>query len=324
VSELLVDEAPFLLRLRQRVGGTAIHGGIRLLERLGRLHPRADPASHGVERIANVPYLPSGNPRHAVDVYRPLRAEKLPVVLYFHGGAFSILSKDTHWVMGLAFARQGYLTILAGYRLASEAPFPAALADACAAWQWTLDHAASLGGDPTRIAIAGESAGANLALAMAVSTCFKRSESYAREAFERGVAPRAVMPACGILQVSGAERYRGRVPDWQFRQIDGVGRAYLRGIPRSQGCALADPLCVLESELAPERPFPPTFAPVGARDPLLDDTVRLQNALRRRGVPVEAPVFPGEGHAFHALVFRESARRCWRQQYDFLARHVRG
>ncbi|MBS2028109.1 MAG: alpha/beta hydrolase fold domain-containing protein [Deltaproteobacteria bacterium] len=323
MSELLVDEAPWHLRLRQRVGGVAIHGGIRLAERLGRLHPRANPAHHGVERIENVPYLPGGNPRHAVDIYRPLRGEKLPVVLYFHGGAFSILSRDTHWVMGLAFARQGYLTVLAGYRLAPEAPFPAAHADACAAWQWTLDHVAQLGGDPTRIAIAGESAGANLALSLAVSTSFRRPEPYARAAFERGVSPRAVMPACGILQVSGAERYRGRVPGWQFRQIDGVGRAYLRGVSRSEGCALADPLCIVESDLQPERALPPTFAPVGSRDPLLDDTIRLQSALRRRGVPVEAPVFPGEGHAFHALVFLENAKRCWRQQYDFLARHVR-
>lgn len=305
------------------MGGIAIHGGIRLAEQLGRLHPNARPEKHHVEVLKDVPYLPGGNPRHAIDVYRPTRGSRWPVILYFHGGAFSILSKETHWVMGLAFARKGYLTLLAGYRLAGERPFPAALEDACAAWQWTLDQVEALGGDPTRIAIAGESAGANLTLSMTVATCFERPEPYARAVFNRGVVPRAALPACGIFQVTGADRYRDRVPGWQYRAIDAVGRRYLAGHTRASACHLADPLCILESDAQPARPLPPVFAPVGGSDPLVDDTHRLEIALRRRGVPVQAPIYPGEGHAFHALVFRENARRCWRDSYHFLEQHLR-
>jgi len=287
------------------------------------LHPQARPDRQGVQLEKDIPYREGNHPRHALDIYRPTRPGPLPTVLYFHGGAFSILSKNTHWVMGLGFARAGCLAVLPGYRLAPAHPFPAAIEDACAAWLWLLDHIEALGGDPGRIAIAGESAGANLALALTLATCFRRPEPYARAVFDRGVVPRCTLPACGIFQVTDAERYRGRVPEWQYRQVDAVGRAYLRGRRRSDACALADPLCILESEAQPERPIPPIYAPVGERDPLREDTLRLETALERRGVPVQAPVFPDEGHAFHALVFRENARRCWRQSYAFLNRHLR-
>src|SRR5205085_8455187 len=82
--------------------------------------------------------------------------------------------------------------------------------------------------------------------------------------------------------------------------------------------ALADPLVVLEGSDLPERPLPPFFAPVGTRDPVLDDTRRLSAALRRHGVHCEAPEYEGETHAFHALVFLRNARRCWSHTYRFL------
>jgi acetyl esterase len=72
-----------------------------------------------------------------------------------------------------------------------------------------------------------------------------------------------------------------------------------------------------------ERPLPPFFAPVGTKDPLLDDTRRLEKALASLGVPCEARYYPGGYHAFHALVWDPSARRCWRDALAFLDRHMR-
>lgn len=317
----LFPPAPWHHLARARVGGVAIHAGIRFAERLGRLHPGARPERHGVEVLKDLPYREGGHPRHRADVYRPARGSDWPVVVYFHGGAFSILSKDTHWVMGLALARRGYLAILPSYRLAPEAPYPAAIEDACAAWLWAGENAARLRGDPARLAVAGESAGGNLTLALAVAASWRREEPFARAVFE-SAPPKAALPFCGILQVTQPDRFRGRIPGWMYRQIDAVGRSYLRAVRDPAGCGLADPLCVLESGAEPDRPLPPVFAPVGDRDPLLDDTKRLQAALVRRGVTVEAPVYRGEGHAFHALVFRENARQCWRDAYAFLERHL--
>jgi acetyl esterase len=62
--------------------------------------------------------------------------------------------------------------------------------------------------------------------------------------------------------------------------------------------------------------------PSGTADPLIDDTQRLAKALDAMGVECEARYYPGELHAFHALVFTPSARRCWAHTYAFLDRHL--
>jgi acetyl esterase len=301
------------------------------LSATGRLHPAASPKRHGVELEADVAYGP--DPRfHRLDIYRPIHKPKpWPVVLYVHGGAFHLLSKDTHWLMGLVFARFGYLVVNISYRLAPQHPYPAAIEDTCRAYGWLVEHVAELGGDPDRIAVAGESAGANLITSLALATTLRRDEPWARAAFEHGIQPRAVMPFCGILQVSETDRFgkRRALPRWIDGMIRDAGASYLYGHPptRSPTTALADPLLLVEEAAAGalvlDRPLPPFFVPVGTRDPLLDDTRRLEKALGALNVPCEARYYPGGIHAFHALVWDPSARRCWRDALAFLDRHMR-
>lgn len=300
----------------------------RMLSRVGRLHPKARPERHGVEVVArDVPYQAGALKEHQLDVYRPIgRAEPLPVVLYVHGGGFRILSKDTHWLMAIGYARRGYLVFNISYRLAPKHPYPAALADACAAYAWVLQNAARYGGDKARVVLAGESAGANLVTAVTLAACYRRSEPHARKVWDTGVVPSAVLPACGIFQVSDVGRFarRRKLPFWLSDRLSEVSDAYLRDVDHAVPGALdlADPLVVLERGEPPERPLPPFFLPVGTRDPLLDDTRRMKRALDNLGVPCEAHYYPGELHAFHALVFRESARRCWASAYAFLEKYV--
>ena len=101
------------------------------LSATGRLHPAASPKRHGVELESDIAYGP--DPRfHKLDLYRPIHKPKpWPVVFYAHGGAFHLLSKDTHWLMGLVFARFGYLVVNISYRLAPKHPYPAAIEDTC-------------------------------------------------------------------------------------------------------------------------------------------------------------------------------------------------
>ena len=73
---------------------------------------------------------------------------------------------------------------------------------------------------------------------------------------------------------------------------------------------------------APERPLPPCFATVGTADPLLDDTRRLSHALTGLGAECETHYYPRGVHAFHAMVWNDQARRCWRDTYRFLDRHI--
>lgn len=290
------------------------------LSAAGRLHPLANPEEHKVEVIRDIPYAGSAHPMHRLDIYRPTDAqsESLPVVLYLHGGGFSLLSKETHWIMALVFARAGYLVCNVGYRLADRYPFPAALEDAVDALQWVAGHVREWGGDPERLVLAGESAGANLVTALAVCTSYRRPEPFAQKAWNLGIVPRAVVAGCGILQVSDPGRFarRRRLPWWVSAAINDVSRGYLRQL--KDGTDLADPLLILESGAAPQRPLPAFFGFAGTRDPILDDTRRLGLALERLGVPHEVKIYPGELHAFHALLFREAARRCWREKLAFL------
>lgn len=92
-----------------------------------------------------------------------------PVILYFHGGGFVIADLDAYDAAPRALAKKtGAIVVSADYRRAPEHKFPAAHNDACAAYQWVVENARHWGGDPARIALAGESAGANLAANVAM------------------------------------------------------------------------------------------------------------------------------------------------------------
>ena len=143
--------------------------------------------------------------------------------------------------------------------------------------------------------------------------------------FERRVVPRAVLPACGILQVHEPERYirpKGQ-PTFIQHAIYNTCDAYLAPAARGPGTELASPLTVLEAMAdPPERPLPAWFAPVGDKDPVKVDSARLEAAVARLGGVAEAPVYPGELHAFHAFLWREQARDCWRSMLRFSRAHL--
>ena len=310
--------------LRRSAGAFATDSFFKGISAAGRLHPLARPERHNVEVLRDRAYLDSGRVEHHLDVYRPTNGGgPWPVVLYVHGGGFRILSKETHWIMALAFARRGMLVVNINYRLAPAHPFPAAVEDACAAYRWVIENAASLGGDPSRLLLAGESAGANIVSALAVAASYERPEPFARAVFETGITPRAVIAACGMLQVSDPGRFSRRR---RLSAFIAPGRAV--GPPPSRAGAAAaaggrgDPLGGRAGAAARARPLPPFFAPVGTKDPLLDDTRRLRAALDKLGVPCDDRYYPGEVHAFHALVFRENARRCWADTFAFIDRHL--
>lgn len=301
---------------RRALGGKAMRAFFEYSSAAGRASPPARKALAEVEVLRDIAYGPDAV--HRLDVYRPRQMRgRAPAVLYIHGGGFRILSKDTHWLMGLAFARMGAVVFSIDYRLAPRHPFPAAAQDSCRAAIWVHAHAEEYGADATRLAIAGESAGANLTCAVGVATAWRRPEPWAAAVFDAGVRAKALFPACGILQATDVERFRRRKPQisrFVHDRLVETGHGY---VPPGTPAPLADPLCIIEQAEPPERDLPPMFIPCGTRDPLLDDSRRLADALAARTVPHDLRVYPGGVHAFHAFAFREDARQCWRDHRAF-------
>ncbi|MGJ7516612.1 alpha/beta hydrolase [Pseudomonas baetica] len=100
-------------------------------------------------------------------LYRPVEEDNLPLLVFFHGGGFVMGNLDTHDNLCRSLARQAAAVVVSvAYRLAPENHFPAAPLDCYAATCWLVENAASLGVDGGRLALAGDSAGGNLALAV--------------------------------------------------------------------------------------------------------------------------------------------------------------
>ena len=313
----------------RHVGAAISSSLIHTAARAGRFLPIADLDAQGIRVTRDVIYRDGGGPDQSLDVYRPPGEGPFPAVLYLHGGGFRILSKETHWVMGAMFARAGYVVFNANYRLTGVAPYPAALEDCADAYRFVLSEGARYGADLSRVIVAGESAGANLTLALGLALCdleSARTHRFSEALHHECRVPDALLPACGVLQVSDLARFGRRYP--QLRPIvrsrmDAISEGYLGDLsrlpPGSPDLALADPLVTLEARQregrALDRPLPPTFAIVGTRDPLLDDTRRLAAAVPQ----AQASYYPGGIHAFHAMVWRARARRSWADTFEFLA-----
>jgi acetyl esterase len=282
--------------------------------------------------IRDVPYRPAGGKANLLDIYRPKnRPGPLPVLIYLHGGGFTLCSKETHRGVALLFARFGFLVCNINYRLAPKYRYPAALEDACHAYRWVTDNAASYGGDSGNLSLAGESAGANLALGLTIAACCRRPEPFAGLVRATGVRPRSSQIIAGLLQVSNPKRFSrvrraksGLMNDMSEDILRDVAKAYLGKTYKKHEPenALSDPLVVLETAGKPDDPLPPIFAAVGTADILYDDTKRLENALRSGNHPAAVHYYPDEPHVFHFMHWKKNTRRFWMDCKGFLDHYV--
>ncbi|AXQ28324.1 alpha/beta hydrolase [Solimonas sp. K1W22B-7] len=221
-------------------------------------------------------------------LYYPDAPGPLPLTLFLHGGGFVACGLDTHDNICRCLAvRAQTLVVSVDYRLAPEAPFPAAVQDAVAALEWLRAHAGEIGGDAQRIAVAGDSAGGNLAAVLAqqakvrgwplrhqlllypVTDCAEESASYA---------------ACGTGYLLTAEMMR-----W-FRSL------YLSG-----GGDAADP------RASPLRAkdfggLAPATIVTAEYDPLRDEGEAYALSLRLAGVPAALHRWSGQIHGFISML----------------------
>lgn len=226
----------------------------------------------------------------AARLYRPqgLLSRLNPVILYFHGGGFVTGDLDSHDSSARALARRtGAIVLATTYRLAPEHKFPAAHDDAYAVWRWLVGTARGLGGDPRRMAVAGEDAGANLAMHVALRA---RDEHLAQP-----VAQLLIHPIAGsdMARPSYGETLRARpvgLAGMQWRMRHALAEAE----------QISDPWLDLagRTDLAGVAPATIVLAEI---DPLRSEGEALAEALEAAGVATTCSVHDGVTQGFFGL-----------------------
>ena len=241
-------------------------------------------------------------PGLCTDVAVPMGAGRHPVAIYLHGGGWAFGSPTSFRKLGMQFAEAGYLTFVLDYRLAPEHPFPAALEDAIFAIRWATDNARRWNGDGQRIAIGGDSAGANLAVSALISS-----------------APEVRSPVQAAVLFYGA--YDLKATAERTRSIPGLQRqlsTYVSGIDG----LLDDPRVSPLKAVAPGI-LPPCFI-IGAGDDswCLADSLTLGQALSAAASPYELHVMEGMPHGFMQMSALDGRRAAMRLMREFLARNL--
>jgi acetyl esterase len=225
-----------------------------------------------------------------VRLYRGIGTEagqKLPCLVYYHGGGWVIGDIDSHDVICRRLANGAQCAVLSvDYRLAPEHKFPAAFDDAVAAMRFAVDQAGQIGVDPNRVAVGGDSAGGNLAAAAALA---------ARDAGLALTQQVLIYPATDMtMSLDSYKRVTDGFP-LVARTMGWFVDHYLRNEADKYDWR-ASPLCA-----ASLRGTAPAIVVVAAHDPLADDGLAYARRLEQDGVRVVSSYFSGQLHGFVSM-----------------------
>ncbi len=222
-----------------------------------------------------------------VRIYTPKGQGPFPVVLYIHGGGWVIANLDTYDASARAITNLANAVVVSThYRQAPEHKFPAAHQDAFAAYKWTLANAKSLQGDPARVAVVGESAGGNLAAAVAIMARDSGAQAPVHQVLVYPIAGYDLntpsyqenadaKPLNKPMMAWFFEKYLNSPADGRNPLIDLV-HADLKGLP---------PATIINAQI----------------DPLRSDGEQLAKALKAAGVETEQKTYDGVTHEFFGM-----------------------
>lgn len=225
-------------------------------------------------------------PRQRLDVYVPETASSatLPTLVFFYGGGWNSGRRQDYAWVGQNLAAQGFTVVVPDYRLVPQVRYPAFVRDGAAAVRWVQDSAGGFGGDPGRILLVGHSAGAYIAMQLAMDQAFLR---------EIGVDPGRIRAVAGLAG------------PYDFYPFDApASRDAFGAWPEPKD---TQPI----AHVSPGRP--PVFLAHGDKDDTveLSNTLNMAKALRAAGDRVEVKIYPGVDHPGIILalspLFREKA-----------------
>jgi len=243
-----------------------------------------DIPAHKLPRVEELVIPVRDGSRIAARLYAPVAGEALPVLVYFHGGGFTVGSVATHDSLCRHLSHLAQCAVVSvDYRLAPEHKFPTAVFDAWDAVQWLLSQGATLGLDTGRLAVGGDSAGGTLAAVCAVLArdaglpvalqllfypgCAAHQDTPSHKTFERGFVLEEPHITYFFSQYINSPADRD---DWRFSPLNA---------PDVDGVA-------------------PAWIGLAECDPLVDEGVMYADKLRLAGVPVELEIYRGVVHEF--------------------------
>ena len=223
----------------------------------------------------------------AARIYWPAGDGPFPILVYYHGGGWVIANKDVYDATPRALVNMANCMVVSiDYRQGPEQKFPAAHDDASAAYEWVVKNAASIKGDPKRIAVGGESAGGNLAVATAIAA---RDKQQPLPVYQMVVYPIAGydMNTPSYQENAAATPLSKPAMAWFFKQ-------YLRSSADGQ-----DPRINLVA--ANLKGLPPAIVITDQIDPLRSEGAALAEKLKASGVAVEYVNYDGVAHEFFGM-----------------------
>lgn len=260
-----------------------------------------------------------GAPAAYLDIYRPAGAggSPSPVILWIHGGGFISSSPATVADYSILLAHAGYTVASLGYSLAPGARYPVPVQQGNAALQFLRANAARFGGDPAKIVLGGDSAGAQITSELAaVQTDPALARSTGLTPAVPAGALRGVVLFCGL---------------YDMRTVGSTGfpalRTYLWAYTGVRDWTSYPEIDQLSTVLHVTANFPATFISVGDADPFQSQAIELAADLRRQSVPLTTLFWSGSGnHLGHEYQFKlnlPQARTAFRQTLAFLAARTR-
>lgn len=266
----------------------------RLIDQIGLIARPANGCELTQGHVDTIPY----------DFWTPAKLEPGRLILYSHGGAYTMFSRRTHRGLASRLAQElGAQAIVFDYRLAPEHKFPAAIDDALAVYRYVL----SLGYDPRNIIFAGDSAGGGITFALLLAA---RDLGLPLPALAVGLSPWVDMTASGFSMRENADKDVMLTPS-------GISKFAIRYL------GSADPKHPYASPLfADLKGLPPILLQAAGDEILRDDSVRFAAALREAGVKVELDVWPGLFHVFEfAWRWLPQSEEAMVKIGDFVRRH---
>lgn len=227
-----------------------------------------------------------------------------PVLLHMHGGGYVMQNPGHFPIIQTIAQRCGCVVVSVDYRLAPETIYPGALDDNYAALEWVYRNAASLGVDPRRIAVGGESAGGGHAAALALR---------ARDREEIPILFQLLIYPMLDDRTGSTHRIPGHMGRHIWNEASNrFAWSALLGVPAGSEEVLPGSIPARVENLSG---LPPTWLGTGALDLFADETIAYAQRLLRAGVPTELVVYPGGYHAFDLIAPDASLSKRFRAEW---------